>query len=105
MQNNNKYNKFVIYKIYQNDDPNMLYIGSTINFNRRKSQHKKNTLNRCSKHYKQPLYQYIRGLGGFDKFTMEKVEDYPCKTKQEGLKREKELIDLYKAKLNIIKPI
>jgi hypothetical protein len=36
---------------------------------------------------------------------MEKVEDYPCKTKQEGLKREKELIDLYKAKLNIIKPI
>lgn len=100
-----KYKDFVIYKIYQLDNPEILYIGSTLNFSRRKSQHKKSTMNRRSKKYKYPLYKYIRGCGGFNNFTMEIVEEYPCKTKADGLKREKELIEFYKAKLNIANPI
>lgn len=100
-----KYQKFLIYKIYYIDNPEECYIGSTINFSRRKSQHKKNVNNRSSKMYKYPLYQYIRALGGFDKFNIEIVEYYPCKTKQEGLLREKELILLNNSKLNSIKPI
>ena len=101
----NKYKNFVIYKIYQINDPSMIYIGSTINFKRRKSQHIKNTLNRRKRSYNTPLYKYIRGCGGFEKFTIEIVEEYPCDNKQSGLKREKELIDLMNAKLNVANPI
>ena len=95
--------KFCIYKIYQNDCPEMFYIGSTNNFSRRKSQHKKNITNRVSKKYNYPLYQYMRGCGGFEKFSMEILENYPCKTKLEGLQKEQELIDFHKPKLNTIK--
>lgn len=99
------YDKFLIYKIYQNDKPDILYIGSTCNFSRRKSNHKKNCYNRVSKKYHYPLYKYIRGNGGFDNFSIEIVEKYPCKTKNEGLKKEAELIQFYNASLNSNKPI
>jgi hypothetical protein len=101
----NKYNNFVIYKIYQPEIPDIIYIGSTTNFSQRKSNHKKNCHNKVSKKYKTPLYQYIRGCGGVEKFQFEIIEKYPCKTKEEGLQKEKELIEFYKAKLNSIKPI
>lgn len=101
----NKYDNFTIYKIYQKEVPDIIYIGSTTNFSQRKSNHKKYCINKVSKKYKYPLYQYIRGCGGWDKFNMEIVEKYPCKTKTEGLLKEKEMIDLYKAKLNTINPI
>jgi len=97
-----KYDKFCIYKIYQHSNPDVVYIGSTTDFNSRKSNHKKNCSNKVSKKYKYPLYQYIRACGGWDTFIFEKVEDYPCKTRGEGLTREKELIKQYDAKLNVI---
>lgn len=100
-----KYDNFCIYKIYQNSNPNFIYIGSTTNFSSRKSSHKKNTTNKVSKKYNYPLYQFIRGCGGFEKFNIEIVEKFPCKSKEEGLRREKELIDLYNSKLNSIAPI
>lgn len=100
--NKNKYDNFIIYKIYQNDDPNMFYIGSTTNLSGRKSSHKKAVTNRASKKYNYPLYQYIRALGGWDKFTFELYEKYPCQTKGDGLLREKELIRDLGAKLNKI---
>ncbi len=98
----NKYQNFVIYKIYNISQPDNIYIGSTTDFNRRKSQHKKNTTNKRNKAYNRLLYKYIRLEGGFDNFKMEILEKYPCKTRDEGLKREKELIELNKSKLNII---
>ncbi|NBV41736.1 hypothetical protein EBR96_03080, partial [bacterium] len=82
-----------------------IYIGSTTNFSARKSSHKKNTNNKVSKKYNYPLYQYIRGCGGFKEFNIEIVEKYPCNSKIDGLRREKELIELYNAKLNSIAPI
>ena len=100
-----KYDKFVIYKIYQNDYPDMIYIGSTTNFSQRKSSHKKNINNKTSKKYRYPLYQYIRASGGWDNFTIEIVEKFPCESKGQGLTREKECIEIYNAKLNSIKPI
>jgi hypothetical protein len=99
------YRKFSIYKIYLIKDPSICYIGSTINFTRRKSQHKKNCTNRCSKKYKYPLYQFIRSMNGWDNFKIEILEKYPCNTKQEGLQREKELIEFHQAKINVNKPI
>ena len=96
----NKYNNFLIYKIYQNDDPTIFYIGSTTNFSQRKASHKKAVYNRSSKKYKYPLYQYIRGMGGWDKFTMVEYEKYPVQTLGDGLLREKELIQELKSILN-----
>lgn len=99
------YDNFVIYKICPKDNIGNFYIGSTINFNRRKSQHKKNTTNKVSKKYKTPLYQYIRALGGWEMMEMSILESFPCKNKLEGLAKEKELIEFHKSKLNINKPI
>ena len=98
--------KFYIYKIFFTEDPdNILYIGSTNNMSRRKSQHKKNTTNKCSKHYKQPLYQYIRGCGGFDKFTIEQLAELEYIDKPDRFRKEQEYINLYNSKLNINKTI
>jgi len=100
-----KYKNFVIYKIYQTNDPSMLYIGSTIDFKRRRSQHIKNTTNKRKRSYRYPLYKYIRQIGGFDKFNIEIVEEYPCESKGAGLLREKELIKSLNANLNIANPV
>ena len=99
----NKYDKFVIYKIYQPEIPEMFYIGSTTNFSSRKSNHKKYCSNKVSKKYRYPLYQYIRACGGWDKFEMCIIENYQCQSKGEGLQKEQEYIDLLKPKLNAIK--
>lgn len=98
----NKYDNFVIYKIYQTEIPEMIYIGSTNNFSNRKSKHKKNCYNKVSKAYHYPLYKYIRECGGVNTFNIEIIEKYPCKTKGEGLQKEQEYIDLLKPKLNAI---
>ena len=102
----NPLDNFCLYTIRPNNpnDTN-LYIGSTINFNRRKQQHKKAVNNKRGGTYYCILYRYIRKCGGWDNFTMEKILDYPCETKQEGLLKEKEYIIKHEATLNSIMPI
>jgi predicted GIY-YIG superfamily endonuclease len=82
-----------------------LYIGSTICFNRRKAQHKKAVTNKRGGTYHCILYRYIRKCGGWDNFTMEKILDYPCQTKHEGLLKEKEYIIKHEATLNSVMPV
>jgi predicted GIY-YIG superfamily endonuclease len=103
MNDIDKYNNFVIYKIYQKDNPEMFYIGSTKNFNSRKTHHKKACYNKRSKSYKYPLYKYIRALGGWEMFNMIVILEYPIKSRGEGLKKEQEIMDELKPKLNAIK--
>jgi len=101
----NPLDSFCLYSIRPNnpDDTN-LYIGSTVNFNRRKQQHKKAVNNKRGGTYYCILYRYIRKCGGWDNFTMEKILDYPCETKQQGLLKEKEYIIKHEATLNSIMP-
>ena len=73
------------------------------NFSKRKSAHKKNVNNKTSKKYHCPIYSYIRRLGGWDEFIMEVYEKYPCNTRQEGLQKEQEIINLLKPSLNNMK--
>jgi predicted GIY-YIG superfamily endonuclease len=82
-----------------------LYIGSTVCFNRRKQQHKKAVTNKRGGTYYCILYRYIRKCGGWDNFTMEKILDFPCETKQEGLLKEKEYIIKHEATLNSVMPV
>lgn len=58
------------YKIYCIEEPSIFYIGSTNNFSRRKSHHKKNVNNKRGKLYWTKLYSVIREKGGWDKFEM-----------------------------------
>lgn len=95
----NKYDNFCIYKIQYKEDVSNLYIGSTTNYKRRMYQHKKNSNNFKKKN---TLYKYIRSLGGSNNFIFEKIIDYPCKDRTEGLAKEKEYIKIMNANLNDI---
>lgn len=92
--------EIVIYKIYDREVPNICYIGSTRHFNKRKSHHKKNCKNTCSKHYNHPLYKYIRAIGGWDYFSIEIIHKAPIKSSGEGLQIEQKFIDDIKPLLN-----
>lgn len=78
---------WVIYQI-RHRNPFILntYIGSTTDFEKRKSVHKLRTRNVESFH--SPLYKTIRGLGGWDQFEMSKIETLDCETRREAETRE-----------------
>ena len=94
------YSRTVIYKIQHIEDDTLLYIGSTTDFTKRKSQHKISFLNPKSKEYNNKKYQVIRDNGGWDMFSMIEIEKYPCRDKREAEKREDELMRTMKANMN-----
>ncbi len=73
-----------IYKLIKKDAVNddMIYIGSTINIDKRWIRHKSNCNNFNNDNYNYNLYQYIRENGGIDKWEMvvlDKLEVYYIK--------------------------
>lgn len=94
----------IMYKICpKNKELNFCYIGQTTNFNRRKYQHKKNTINENDKkHYHLQHYETIRNNGGWDEWEMVEIEKLYGKTKVEARMREQELIIEHKANLNTL---
>jgi Uri superfamily endonuclease len=85
-----KYNEGKIYLLKCKNDPNLIYVGSTINtlYNRLKchradSKLKPNTL----------LYKTINN--DWDNWTITLYENYKCETKQQLQKREGEIIRLF----------
>ena len=97
------YGKSMIYKLCCKD-PNIIniYIGSTTNFSRRKSQHKNTCNDVNSNDYNLKNYQFIRDNGGFDNFDMILIENVSCNSKIELLKIERKYIDELKPSLNSI---
>jgi hypothetical protein len=85
---------FFIYRIFKEDDENE-YIGSTMNFVKRRSKHK-HYCNNPNKHYNYKIYQYIRDHGGWCAWTMELIEE------SDNRDREIELIKLNKPSLNTV---
>tara|TARA_R110000772_G_scaffold176358_1_gene288031 strand:+ start:287 stop:895 length:609 start_codon:yes stop_codon:yes gene_type:complete len=99
------YSKGLIYKIVCNDiECKNIYVGSTISFKHRKTAHKTICNNKNSKKYNLKVYQTIRNNGDWDNWKMVLVEYYPCETKLELEKREREIYEELKADLNMIKP-
>jgi len=94
------YSKTVIYKIQHNENESLLYVGSTTNFNTRKSQHKCACNNENSKRHNLKVYRMIRENGGWDCFTMVKIEDFPCENARDAEAREDELMRELKASMN-----
>jgi len=78
------YSKSVIYKIEHIDSPELLYVGSTTDFIRRKSEHKRNYNNENKKNtYNLKLYTMIRSNGGFESFKIMIICEFPCNSKTE----------------------
>ena len=96
------YSKTIIYKIVCKDlDVKDFYIGSTTQFNKRKSQHKLNHNNpNITSKYNCKLYNCIRQNGYWDNWDMVMIEKIPCADKLEQLKREREYIEELKPTLN-----
>ena len=94
------YSKTVMYKIQHNDDESLLYVGSTTNFNNRKYQHKHACINEMNKKYNLKVYKMIRDNGGWDSFSMVKIEDFPCDNNRDAEAREDELMRELKANMN-----
>jgi hypothetical protein len=94
------YSNCCIYKIEHIENENLVYVGHTTNFNKRKAQHKSDCINENRKAFHIKLYQMIRENGGFEMFKMIEVEKYPCNDKREALRREDEVMKELKADMN-----
>jgi predicted GIY-YIG superfamily endonuclease len=89
------YSKTVIYKIQHLDKDELLYVGHTTNFTKRKHQHK------CeSKSSQELLYRMIRENGGWEYFTMIVNKEYPCASKTEACIEEDKIMREMKSSMN-----
>ena len=88
------YSKGVIYKI-KCIDRNIkdIYVGSTTNFSKRKSQHKYycNTPQHIKNKFY--VYQFIRAHGGWENWKMVSIKLYPCNSKLELRMEEERVIE------------
>ena len=97
------YSKTIIYKIEHVDNDNLVYVGHTTNWDKRKWHHKSDCNNENSNKHNYKLYKMIRENGGFEMFRIIEVERYPCKDKREAEKRECEVMKELKAVMNTYK--
>jgi DNA repair exonuclease SbcCD ATPase subunit len=89
------FSKSVIYKVQHVDNENLLYIGSTTNFTKRKYGHK----SKCKKS-KAKVYVMIRENGGWDCFNMIVIKKFPCENKIELKIEEDNMMRQMKTTLN-----
>jgi hypothetical protein len=77
------YSKGLIYKIEHLNKPELVYVGSTTNFNKRKYHHKQCCYNEKFKDYNNKKYKMIRENGDWESFKMVVIKEYPCNNKTE----------------------
>jgi hypothetical protein len=96
------YSKTIIYKLINYDYPELVYVGSTTNFTKRKQQHKCGCLNNTNnKKNNIKVYLSIRENGGWQNWNMIKICDYPCSNKREAEQQEDKYMLELKANINI----
>ena len=101
MPKSSDYKNAFIYKFVCNDIFVInIYVGSSVNWIKRKAQHKHCCNNEHSESYHKYLYQVIRENGGWDNWTMIKLCDFPCDTKFQLEAEERRYMELLKADLN-----
>lgn len=95
------YNDTIIYKLCcKNPEIKDIYVGHTCNHLRRKHEHKKACNNSNRKDYNYHVYKFIRDNGGFDNWHMVMIEEYPCESKLQAERKEREYIENLNATLN-----
>ena len=90
------FTKGIIYKIEAIDNKDLIYIGSTSNFMKRKRDHKSRCNNPKDQAHNFKLYRMIRENGGWDLFKCEIIKAYPSQNKKELLLEE----ERYRINLN-----
>ena len=95
------YSKTIIYKIQHIDNPELLYVGSTTDFTKRKYHHKSCCNNPNNRGHNFKLYKMIRENGNWDMFNMVVIKPFQCQNKQEALTEEDKLIREMKSSLNM----
>jgi hypothetical protein len=94
------YSKTIINKLINYDYPELVYVGSTTNFTKRKQQHKSNCLNSNEKKHNLKVYVSIREYGGWENWNMIKICDDPCINKREAEQEEDKYMMELKANIN-----
>ena len=95
------YNNGLTYKFVCNDvDVPNVYVGSTVHFIKRKSNHKSYCNNGNRTGYNSYVYRFIRANGGWDNWIMLKICDFPCNSKFELETDERRHMVLLHADLN-----
>ena len=91
-----------LYKLkHTTDETKDCYVGSTKDMKSRMCSHQ----NKCKNgKEQQKLYGYIRDNGGMDAWSFEVLEEQEFKNQYDRFKREAELIDIHKARLNTVTP-
>ena len=94
------YSKGMIYKYIHNEDPNLVYVGSTTNFRVRKNAHKCSYYCETSRTHNDKLYVSMRENGGFESFSIIKIKDFPCNSKRELEEEEQKYMEEFKSNLH-----
>jgi len=90
----------VIYKIEHETKPELIYVGSTTNFIKRKATHKSACNIEKVKEHNLKLYDMMRLNGGWDAFKCMIIKEFPCNNKTELLIEEERHRKEYQATLN-----
>ena len=98
------YSKTIIYKIQHQDKEDLLYVGSTTDFTKRKSQHKRTSSLSTYRDYNEKKYEMIRENGGWDCFRMIEIKKFPCNDKREAEAEEDRIMCEMKATMNERRP-
>ena len=94
------YQKSVIYKIEHLENPELLYVGSTTDFTKRKNHHKFSCNNENNRCYNLKVYKMIRENGGWESFKIMIIKQYPCNSKIDLLIEEDKLMKELRTSLN-----
>jgi hypothetical protein len=94
------YTKTIIYKLINYDYPDLVYVGSTTNFTKRKQNHKVICLNEKYINHNLKVYASIREKDGWENWHMIKICDYPCNNKREAELEEDKYMTELKANMN-----
>ena len=99
------YSTTVIYKITcKNPNITDKYVGHTIDFVRRRKEHKNNVCNENSVCRDIYLYKFIRDNGGWNNWKMEVIAFYECNNLHEARQKEQEHYIELNASLNSVEP-
>jgi hypothetical protein len=99
------YSKGLIYKIVCKDlNIKKNYYGSTTDFRNRKYGHKYSCNNVNDPKHNLPIYQFIRVNGGWENWDMILIKEYPCNSKLELEREERQCMEQDHNRLNVNLP-
>tara|TARA_R110000822_G_scaffold295609_1_gene417847 strand:- start:291 stop:821 length:531 start_codon:yes stop_codon:yes gene_type:complete len=94
------YSKTIIYKIQHEDNDELLYVGHTTDFTKRKCQHKCSCNCETNSKYNMKIYKMIRENGGWDCFKILEIKKFPCNDANEARAEEDHIMQEMKATMN-----